>query len=80
VFPDHHPYTGKDVDRITETAGRLGATALVTTEKDGVRLPTGKMGMPCYALAVEVLTHDNDRSLLKPVLDLVHSSHGNGMP
>jgi tetraacyldisaccharide 4'-kinase len=37
-FPDHHRYTLADIDRIVELARSLGATGLVTTEKDSVKL------------------------------------------
>jgi tetraacyldisaccharide 4'-kinase len=38
VFRDHHRYTGADVERLQRTARSVGATALVTTAKDQVRL------------------------------------------
>jgi tetraacyldisaccharide 4'-kinase len=38
-FPDHHPYTRRDVDAIETAAAAAGATALLTTAKDAVRLP-----------------------------------------
>jgi tetraacyldisaccharide 4'-kinase len=38
VFPDHHRFTAKDLDRLVAKAGAAKATALVTTEKDRVRL------------------------------------------
>jgi tetraacyldisaccharide 4'-kinase len=37
-FPDHHRYTEADLKRLVARAERAGATALVTTEKDLVRL------------------------------------------
>lgn len=37
-FPDHHPYTRRDLDALMEQAARLDAIA-VTTPKDAVRLP-----------------------------------------
>ena len=36
-FPDHHPYTAREVEALTEEAARLGAL-LATTEKDVARL------------------------------------------
>jgi tetraacyldisaccharide 4'-kinase len=36
-FPDHHPYTQREVEALIEEAGRRGAL-LATTEKDVVRL------------------------------------------
>ena len=38
AFPDHHRFTPADVDRLVTTAKKAGATALITTEKDLVRL------------------------------------------
>ena len=38
TFPDHHRYTASDIDGLAVTARTAGATALVTTEKDLVRL------------------------------------------
>jgi len=38
VFPDHHRYTAGDLERMIAAAQKAGATALLTTEKDRVRL------------------------------------------
>jgi tetraacyldisaccharide 4'-kinase len=38
AFPDHYRYTAHDRDRLRTAAQAAGATALVTTEKDMVRL------------------------------------------
>lgn len=38
IFPDHHRYTPADLTRLTTAAQQAGATALLTTEKDAVRL------------------------------------------
>jgi tetraacyldisaccharide 4'-kinase len=38
VFPDHHRYSARDVDRLLAAASSAGAAALITTEKDHVRL------------------------------------------
>ncbi|MDD3593503.1 MAG: tetraacyldisaccharide 4'-kinase [Candidatus Gastranaerophilales bacterium] len=37
-FTDHHLYTPDDVSNIVEEAKKLGVSAIVTTEKDGVKL------------------------------------------
>jgi len=37
-FKDHHRYTRGDLDRIVEAARATGVAAIVTTEKDLVRL------------------------------------------
>jgi tetraacyldisaccharide 4'-kinase len=38
VFPDHHAYGMRDIERILEMGRQLNATGFVTTEKDNVKL------------------------------------------
>ena len=38
AFPDHHRYTASDLDRVLAAARTAGADAIITTEKDRVRL------------------------------------------
>lgn len=38
VFGDHHSYTARDLDRLQSAARSSGAAAIITTEKDLVRL------------------------------------------
>jgi len=38
AFPDHHPYTPTDVNKLISAARATKAIALLTTEKDAVRL------------------------------------------
>jgi tetraacyldisaccharide 4'-kinase len=38
AFADHHRYTPRDVERVRAAATEVGATMIVTTEKDAVRL------------------------------------------
>jgi len=38
AFPDHHSYTARDLERLAAAARATGASALLTTEKDLVRL------------------------------------------
>jgi tetraacyldisaccharide 4'-kinase len=38
AFPDHHRYTAADLKRMVTAARKTGAAALITTEKDKVRL------------------------------------------
>jgi tetraacyldisaccharide 4'-kinase len=37
-FPDHHRYTSSDIKEIKRAARDAGATAMVTTEKDAVKI------------------------------------------
>ncbi len=39
AYPDHHPFTNRNLDRAMSLAEETGAAWLVTTEKDAVRIP-----------------------------------------
>ena len=39
AYPDHHPFTTSDLDRAMSLAVETGASCIVTTEKDAVRVP-----------------------------------------
>jgi tetraacyldisaccharide 4'-kinase len=53
-FPDHHPYTHRELADLCRTARQLGAEALVTTEKDGVRLRgLGLCPWPVWAVQIQ---------------------------
>jgi tetraacyldisaccharide 4'-kinase len=46
AFRDHHRYTARDLDRLQSAAGGAGAAALITTEKDLVRLGPLVVSLP----------------------------------
>jgi len=46
AYPDHHPYSVADVDHLANAAQSAGAVALVTTEKDLVRLEKFSAAFP----------------------------------
>lgn len=60
AFPDHHRYTPGDVERVTLAAQKAGATALLTTEKDRVRLgamaaiPPASLPLEAVPLRMEI--------------------------
>ena len=61
AFPDHHPYTADDWQAIRDAARRERTEALITTEKDIVRLkPSWLLSAPVYSLRiqVEIASHD----------------------
>jgi tetraacyldisaccharide 4'-kinase len=61
-FDDHHPYTQGELDRVIESAQREGADAIVTTEKDAVRLEGLRGGeVPLYAAQMEIQSEDEVR-------------------
>jgi tetraacyldisaccharide 4'-kinase len=56
AFRDHHRYSQDDLDSLAARAGRCGASALLTTEKDAVRLAglTPPLPMLTVGLRTEV--------------------------
>ncbi|MDE2228012.1 MAG: tetraacyldisaccharide 4'-kinase [Alphaproteobacteria bacterium] len=73
-FPDHHPYDEREIDELAAAARRADA-ALITTEKDWVRLS------PAWRTRIEYLpltTEWRDERALDALLDraLERSAHG----
>ncbi len=61
-FADHHAFAQEDLDRITRAAREAGADAIVTTEKDAVRLEGLTHGdIPIYAAQLEIQGDDEVR-------------------
>jgi tetraacyldisaccharide 4'-kinase len=54
VFLDHHAYTMSDLNRVRARAERVGASVLVTTEKDAVKLHSlPPLSMPVWAMRLD---------------------------
>ena len=63
AFPDHHWYVPKDLEELREKGEKLNADALVTTEKDLVRLKNYTPGpLPLFVLSVRHVFRGDDRS------------------
>jgi tetraacyldisaccharide 4'-kinase len=61
-FRDHHSFSQADLDRVISNAREVGADALITTEKDAVRLENLEFGdMPVYAARLELRSDDEVR-------------------
>lgn len=60
-FPDHCSYDLKDLDRIAHYFVTAGAEALITTEKDAVKLPPVLSGLPIYYLTIDLEIENSDR-------------------
>jgi tetraacyldisaccharide 4'-kinase len=59
IFPDHHRYDARDVERIAQRAQSANATAIVATEKDWVKLRHFDMPLPVWIARLELsLTGD----------------------
>ena len=60
-FRDHHAFAAQDLREIADEATRLGADALVTTEKDKERLPAASTSLPILVLRSEIEVSDDAR-------------------
>ena len=57
AFPDHHPYSLPDMEALRRNAEQSGASLIVTTEKDGVRLegfPDFRAGISMLRIGMEI--------------------------
>ena len=65
VFADHAVYSQADLDTLCRDAQKHGATALITTEKDWVKVSSFATSLPLYALTIDSVP---DRQFLDAVL------------
>jgi tetraacyldisaccharide 4'-kinase len=66
-FPDHHRYTPRDLDRLIAAARATGATAIITTEKDLMRLgmlaTTFPQSMPLMTARLRIEIEDQTAAI-----------------
>jgi tetraacyldisaccharide 4'-kinase len=61
AFADHHWYSSDDLSRLDARAGELGVEALITTEKDWVRLRRLRLPRrPLYVLSVRLVVQTGE--------------------
>ena len=65
-FPDHHVYSDGELLSVENEARSAGASALVTTAKDAVKLAAKSFLLPCYVMEIE-LKIDNDDELKRMI-------------
>lgn len=75
-FRDHHRYSSHEVNFLSERAEKMGARALLTTEKDLVRWPSRRPTIPCYALAMDAVFLSGEDILIDRVISLVGERAG----
>ncbi len=71
-FPDHHNYSAKEISIIQEEAKSAGASVLVTTEKDAVKLDPEEINLPVWTVRVEMNFLDGEEcfdSILRETLE-----------
>jgi tetraacyldisaccharide 4'-kinase len=64
AFPDHHRYTAGDLERVTMAAQKAGAAALLTTEKDRVRLGALAASLPIQTVPLRIEI-ENERAAIE---------------
>jgi tetraacyldisaccharide 4'-kinase len=80
-WPDHHCYRAEDVELIRRWAERAGLDALVTTEKDAVKLASLKTDwpVPIAVLRIEMeMFGDGERVLLGLIDEVLRDYEGSG--
>lgn len=70
AYPDHYHYRERDIRRLSEKAASLGAEALITTEKDLVKIP---IGVSCLPVLAQSLLLRFSRETLEYLLSLFQS-------
>jgi tetraacyldisaccharide 4'-kinase len=72
-FPDHYRYEEEDIERIVNQCRQKGLSALVTTEKDAVRIPLAarkRFGEEIFVLTVELKFKDEEQRFFDRLLHI----------
>jgi tetraacyldisaccharide 4'-kinase len=64
AFADHHHYSQTDLNRLIKEAKDHGASGLITTAKDAIKLASLELELPCYVLEITI-SIDDDAGLIK---------------
>lgn len=70
-FADHHVYSQEEIDSLIDAAKERGATALITTAKDAVKLRGLAFSLPCYVVEIEIAIDEAD-AFQQLVLDRIY--------
>ncbi len=71
AFADHHSYTAADLARIESEARAAGATALLTTEKDRIRLGGLTAALPILTVPLRIEI-ENEPAAVDWLIDRLH--------
>lgn len=74
-FRDHHRYTGEDLQKISREAREAGASIIVTTQKDSVRIEKHDefSSLPLYYAKLELIFY-KEEDFLQSLKDLLNQS------
>lgn len=74
-FSDHYQYEESDLKRIMRLAEEYRATALVTTEKDWIKLRKFKIEMPLYSVGLQTKILNASEEFYAILDQTLHSNH-----
>jgi tetraacyldisaccharide 4'-kinase len=81
IFPDHHEFSGKDIQRIKERFDNIAnpSKIIVTTEKDAMRMRNPEVRpliehLPLFYLPIEVQIHHDQEKFNQLILDYVRKN------
>jgi tetraacyldisaccharide 4'-kinase len=72
TWPDHHSYSESDLLQLQASARKSGATALVTTAKDAVRIGARRLDMPLFWCDVNVTVSQGEADFRAFLDDLIN--------
>lgn len=67
-YPDHFPFSSRDIDRVSRSAKAMGAEYIFTTEKDLVRIKDFKSEVPILAVIMQL---DMPDAFYQAVMDTI---------
>ena len=74
-YPDHYSYAMSEMQRLMQQAIDVGAQALVTTEKDAVKIPAefihSQRPLPVYVLTIEVELTDSGGEFIEYIKQVI---------
>ena len=76
VFPDHHVYTGEEIQRLVAGARKNGAAALLTTQKDAVKFCrdwTPQLPILACEIEAQILNCEDFERALLTYLEKAHT-------
>jgi tetraacyldisaccharide 4'-kinase len=77
-YQDHHKYTSAEMFHVQQKAVAINAKALVTTEKDAVKIPEEFLQnkeMPLYVLPIEVVFHEGYEELVDVIKNMLKNKN-----
>lgn len=79
-FTDHHNYTMAEMQCVMQKAVDKGACALITTEKDAVKIPSefihSERPLPVYVLGIELQFRDGCEGFMQLISDKLKQPNG----